>query len=96
MLVLLITLGAFSMQVERMKLVDVAATAARALARGEEQSEVLQLISQLAPSSAAATVDIEVAEEILCVSLARTFELPGLPARLFEIAERQCARKVGL
>lgn len=96
MLVLLITLGAFSMQVERMKLVDVAATAARALARGEEQAEVLQLISQLAPSATAAQVNIEVAEEILCVSLARTFELPGLPARLFEIAERQCARKVGL
>ncbi|MEY4436595.1 MAG: hypothetical protein RL100_59 [Actinomycetota bacterium] len=96
MLVLLITLGAFSMQVERMKLVDVAATAARALARGEDQAQVLQLISQLGPSSAAAKVDIEVSEQMLCVSLARTFELPGLPAKLFEIAERQCSRKVGL
>ena len=46
-LIIGITLGAFALQVDRMKLVDVAATSARALARGETEESIRQLAAQM-------------------------------------------------
>lgn len=97
-LVIAITLSAFALQIERMKLVDVAATAARAVARGEPKesvrASVAELIAPLEIESVSMTA--EVRESVTCVILSRQFELPGLGGKFFDISEIQCARKMGL
>ncbi len=97
-LVIAITLSAFALQIERMKLVDVAATAARAVARGEPEesvrASVAELIAPLEIESVSMTA--EVRESVTCVILSRQFELLGLGGKFFDISEIQCARKMGL
>lgn len=97
-LVIAITLGAFALQIERMKLVDVSATAARATARGESQENILELIKEMAGPDSAEGFEIvfEARENISCVVLSRGFQIPGLDAMVFDLAETQCARKMGL
>ncbi|CAB4612087.1 unannotated protein [freshwater metagenome] len=97
-LVIAITLGAFSLQIERMKLVEVSATAARAVARGESEENARALITELFFPLAAESllVEYEHRENVVCAKLSRRFALPGLEANLFDVAEVQCARKVGL
>lgn len=105
-LVIAITLGAFSLQIERMKLVDVAATAARAIARGESEEKVHQLAGelmagelvagQLATVLEAVQIEFSVLEKLSCVKISKDIELPGLAAKVFSLAESQCARKMGL
>lgn len=92
-LVIAMTLGGFSLQIERMKLVDLAASGARALARGEEQAAVEAMLKAVRPDLR--TV-IEHEELQVCLSVAFLARLPGLGAELLEVAERQCARKNGL
>ena len=97
-LVIAITLGAFSLQIERMKLVEVSATAARAIARGELEENIRSLITELLfPLPAESLLlEFEHRENVVCAKLSRQFSLPGLGANLFDVAEVQCARKVGL
>lgn len=108
-LVIAITLGAFSLQIERMKLVDVGATAARAIARGESEEEVRKLARELvagelatapapgsAPASEAVQIEFSMLEKLACVKISKDIELPGLAAKVFSLAESQCARKMGL
>ena len=97
-LVIGITLGAFALQIERMKLVEVSATAARAIARGESEDNaralVTELLFPLPPESL--ILEYEHRENVVCAKLSRQFALPALGANLFDISEVQCARKVGL
>ena len=97
-LVIAITISAFALQIERMKLVDVAAMAARASARGETEDNIRALIAEMtAPvSQEQIRVQFEVRENVSCAVLARSFEIPALGAGLFELSELQCARKLGL
>lgn len=97
-LVIAITLGAFALQIERMKLVDVAATAARAVARGESQGSTLALISEMTSSKSVDDLQItfETRENMSCVVLSRGLKLPGLGDMRFDLSELQCARKMGL
>jgi hypothetical protein len=97
-LVIAITLGAFSLQIERMKLVEVSASAARAVARGESEENARALIYELLyPIAAdALLIEYEHRENVVCAKLSRQFALPGLGAKLFDVAEIQCARKLGL
>ena len=90
-LVIGITLSGFGLQVERMKYVSVAASAARALGRGETQAEVQALVSEAAPDAA---LEVEFLENHICAKVSR--ELPILGLQDFEVSERQCARKMGL
>jgi Flp pilus assembly protein TadG len=90
-LVIAVTLSGFGLQVERMKLVSVAASAARALGRGEAQAAVQALVNESAPE---ANLSIEVLENHICAKLARSFKVAGLQS--FAVEERQCARKMGL
>lgn len=97
-LVIGITLGAFALQIERMKLVEVSATAARAIARGESEENARTLITELLfplPSDSL-LIEYEHRENVVCAKLSRQFSLPGLGANLFDVSEVQCARKVGL
>ena len=97
-LIIAITLGAFALQIERMKLVGVAAMAARAVARGETQENVRALVLEMISTtdSQQINVEIETRENTVCINLSRNFEIAGLPGKLFDFSELQCARKVGL
>lgn len=97
-LVIAITLGAFALQIERMKLVGVSAMAARALARGETQENVRALVLEMSSEAQSQQINLEVLtrENTVCVNLSRNFEIAGLPGKLFDFSELQCARKVGL
>lgn len=92
-LVIAVTLGGFSLQVERMKLVDLSATGARALARGEEPAAVEAMLKTASPD---ANTVIEHEENQVCLSVSFMARLPGLGSELLEVVERQCARKNGL
>jgi Flp pilus assembly protein TadG len=95
-LVIAITLGAFALQIERMKLVDVAATAARAIARGESEDTVIELVGQLTQSAQGNQLEFITLENLACVKLSKQIARPGLGAQMFELTESQCARKMVL
>ena len=97
-LVIAITLGAFALQIERMKLVGVSAMAARAVARGEPEENVRSLIMEMSSTSNSQGIQMEIQtrENSVCVNLSRSFQLVGIPGKLFDFSELQCARKVGL
>jgi hypothetical protein len=86
-----VTLSGFGLQVERMKYVSVAASAARALGRGEPQAEVESLVFEAAPE---AKLEVEFLENHICANVNRKLRVLGLQD--FEVSERQCARKMGL
>lgn len=92
-MVLSITIAAFGLQVERLKLVSNAATIARAIARTESTESVNQLTAALAAST---TLVLETKADLICARLIRGFSLPGLPGKAIDLSEVQCARKLGL
>jgi hypothetical protein len=92
-LVIAVTLGAFTLQIERMKLVDLAATGSRALARGEQPTQVELMVKAARPDLVSI---IEHEENQVCLSVSFMARIPGLGSELLEVSERQCARKMGL
>jgi hypothetical protein len=95
-LIISLTLGAFALQIERMKMVGVAATAARAIARGEDSDLVAGMVAELLGVSSTTNLDIVFREEFACAILTRAFEIPGLETEILELSETHCARKLGL
>jgi hypothetical protein len=90
-LVLAVILGGFGLQVERLKLVSLASSSARALGRGESESSVKSLAAEVDPDG---VVRFEYLEDFACAEISRKFEIAGMQS--FEVSERQCARKGGL
>ena len=90
-LVIAVTLSGFGLQIERMKYVSVAASAARALGRGEAEIEAKALVAEVAPEAALA---IDYLENHICARVSR--EVSIFQLQDFEVSERQCARKMGL
>ena len=90
-LVIAVTLSGFGLQVERMKYVASAASAARALGRGETQAEVTALLAEVSPE---ASLEIEFLENYICAKISKSVSLLGVQG--FEVSERQCSRKMGL
>ena len=90
-LVIAVTLSGFGLQVERMKYVTSAASAARALGRGETEAAVKAFLAEVSPE---ALLKIEFLENYICASVSKSASLLGLQS--FEVSERQCARKMGL
>lgn len=90
-LVIVVTLSAFGLQVERMNYVAASASAARALGRGEAQAEVQALLSEIAPE---ASLEVEFLANHVCAIVGK--QVPVLGLQDFVISERQCARKMGL
>lgn len=95
-LVIAITLGAFALQVDRMKLVDVAATAARSLGRGEPQEGINEIAQQMLGSNDAFSLEVSIEENLACVTLHKPVKIAGLSPQVFELVETSCARKMGL
>jgi hypothetical protein len=90
-LVIAVTLSGFGLQVERMKYVASAASAARALGRGETQAEVAALLTEVSPE---ASLEVQFLENYICARVYNSVSLLGVQD--FEVSERQCARKMGL
>lgn len=90
-LIVSICVAGFGLQVERLKLVTLAASAARALGRGETESSIAAILKT---ADERAVLRVEVLEDLICANLKRYFEVVGLKS--LEISERQCARKAGL
>lgn len=90
-LVIAVTLSGFGLQIERMKYVASAASAARALGRGEPQDEVQALVAEVSPE---ASLEVEFLANFICAKVSKPVSVFGLQE--FEVSERQCARKMGL
>jgi hypothetical protein len=84
-----ITLGSLSLQFERMKLVSIAATISRAIARGEPEEKVMIFLGGL-------TLSFENTTELICAKVSKQLNLPGLPGLPLEVSDQECARKLGL
>lgn len=95
-MIIAITLGAFALQIDRMKLVEVSATAARAIARGEPENSVLELTKQMLAPKTAIGFEVVFLENLACVSLLQPVQLAVFGANAFELKETACARKMGL
>jgi hypothetical protein len=90
-LVIAITLGGFGLQVERMKLVSISATAARALGRGEAEADVTFNVRAVEPFARLKVVHLE---NDICAEITKTIRVAALPQ--IDVSERQCFRKAGL
>lgn len=95
-LVLAVTLSGFALQIERMKLVDVAATSARAWARGEAEDKVRDIVRELINSGQEIDLEFRMLENLACVQVSKSVQIAGLGPSLFELSETQCGRKMGL
>jgi hypothetical protein len=96
LLVLFIALSVLGLQASRIALVEVAAEGARALARGESEQLVSQLLaeSQLGSNT---TFQSSFEDLAVCVEVVQKHEIRALGGLFpIELAEIQCARKGGL
>lgn len=90
-LVIAVTLGGFGLQIERLKLVAVAASSARALGRGDSELQVRQLAQE---SDSKSSLQFDYLDDYVCVTAFVDFVIAALPS--IKVSERQCARKGGL
>lgn len=88
-MILGITMGSLAIQLERMKLVSVAATISRAIARGEPEQKVLIFLGDRG-------LRYKNTEELVCAEVSASFRLPALPGFPFRISDTECARRLGL
>ena len=96
LLILLLSLSVLVLQASRIGLVELAAQGSRALARGESEELVTQLLreSQLGEK---ASFRVSYRELSICVEVVQTAEIGGLGGVFpIELSETQCARKGGL
>lgn len=91
LLILMIALGSLAVQLERMKLVSVAAGLSRSVARGEPIDKVLAIYDlrgrTLAWKNTANSICAEVGLRVI---------LPGLSGLPIAFSDTECARKLGL
>ncbi len=92
-LVVFVTLGAFSLQLEKMKLVSIAGTVARGVARGEAESKMRELVGQLRPGT---SIDLRFEPDSVCAKAFFNIEFAALGGQSIEVADWQCARASGL
>lgn len=90
-LIIALAVGVLGLQVERLKQVSIAASAARALGRGETEADVRSGLIAVDP---ALRMSIEYLENLVCAIVARDIRVASLPS--VEVSERQCFRKGGL
>jgi hypothetical protein len=90
-LVLAVALGGFGLQIERLKLVEIAASFARSLGRGDSEHRIRDLASE---TDSNLKLEFDYLEDYLCVTVSKDAAIQPLPS--IEVSERQCARKGGL
>ena len=96
MLVLILTLSLLSLQASRIGLVEFAAEGARALARGESEQLVSQLLANY-ELGANTSFQSSFRDLAICLEVAQIHEIQALGGLFpIEVKEVQCARKGGL
>jgi len=90
LLILLMALSALTAQAQRMNLVELSAVGARALARGEDEITLKQLLDQTKG------VEYEIVHKNMFICLKLTVDWRLFWLGSFPIAEQQCSRKSGL
>jgi hypothetical protein len=93
LMILAISIGSLTAQLERLKLVSIAGMIARAVAR-DESPEMIN--SVFARQIEGRELKIFSRELMTCVELSRSVKLAGLANFGLRLAETQCARKLGL
>lgn len=92
-MIIAIAIGALSLQVERMRLVGLAAELARASGRGESEQAIRQVFDERLVGR---RVEYSSDGSFSCAEVSTEVELLGLPSFGLRLADRQCARTVGL
>lgn len=92
-LLLAFSMTTLTAQFERTRLVSVAAGLARAVARGEPESQVRELYATQLRGS---TVTFSTEGLLLCAKVVRDLNLLGLPNLPLRLADRECSRRLGL
>jgi hypothetical protein len=96
MLVLFLALSVLSLQASRIALVEFAAEGARALARGESEQLVSQLLADY-ELGANTSFQSNFSDLAICLEVAQIDEIQALGGLFpIEVKEVQCARKGGL
>ena len=96
LLVLFMSLSVLSLQASRIALVEVAAEGARALARGESEQLVAELLDEH-ELGANTSFQASFGDQAVCVEVAQKHEIRAFGGLLpIEVKEVQCARKGGL
>lgn len=90
-LVMSVTIGGLGLQIERINLVSVAATASRALARGEDPAQLIEVSDK-----SGVRIQPNEVGELLCVTANKEVRLINSPESIFTLSETQCARRNGL
>jgi hypothetical protein len=96
LLVLAFSLSVLAIQSSRLGLIELAAETSRALARGESEDLVRQIIAESAKGQEI-KFEIDHSELMICVILSRNVQISALGGLIpIDVSERQCARKSGL
>jgi hypothetical protein len=93
LMILAISIGSLTAQLERLKLVSIAGMIARAVARDEPPEMVNSIFARQIEGRELKFFSREL---MACVELSRTVNLAGLANFGLRLAETQCARKLGL
>ena len=88
-MIIALILGSLAVQLERMKLVSIAATVSRAVARGEPLDKLAELIGRR-------KLEFKNTPELICAELSAGFTLPGLAGLVLPISDSECSRRLGL
>jgi O-succinylbenzoate synthase len=87
-----IAIGAMSLQSAKLQLINVAAMVASAVARGEPDELIDQLVATAGEQVA---FELEELEDSICVKLSVAMPIAGIELGFLELAEKQCARASG-
>ena len=91
-LIMSIAVAALSLQSAKLQLINAAAMAASAVARGEPAELVDQLVSAAGEQ---VQFEIEELEDLICVKLSVVAPIAGIEIGFLELVEKQCARASG-
>ncbi len=92
-LVVFVTLGAFSLQLEKLKLVSIAGTVARGIARGETEIEMRELVQEMRPGT---SIEFRFEPNSVCAKAFFKINFSALGGQSIQVADSQCARSLGL
>jgi hypothetical protein len=87
-----IAVAAMSLQSAKLQLINAAAMVASAVARGEPDALIDQLVTTAGDR---VTFELEELEDMICVKLSVEAPIAGLEIGFLELVEKQCARASG-
>jgi Flp pilus assembly pilin Flp len=92
-MIIAVALSSLAAQVERMRLVSIAAGLARAVGRGESEMVALKRFEGSVGKRKVAFSDDQ---DLVCAEVSIDFAIFELPGAGLRLADRECARKLGL